>query len=382
MLRALVLLALTTTASAQWTLQNSGTTASLRGIHSLGNGVAWASGTNGTVLRTQDGGKHWQHCTTPPNADKLDFRGIQAFDANAALVMSSGTGDLSRIYKTTDGCQTWRLVLKNPDAQGFFDGLAFEANVWGTAPGLSQENPKVHTGFIMGDPVDGKFVLFETRDTGETWKKWTNDDHMRPATALTKEGAFAASNTSLISPGFHRDFAFITGGPTGSRLMIEQEHMISDRKMWLGFQSVQLPLAPGESAGAFSLAARYRPAPAYSVDFMIVGGDYKQPDKTDGNAVFVTRTDQRTPVVRKPETPPHGYRSAVAYDASTKSWITVGPSGTDVSTDDGRNWTALKPGAGDASDADKNWNALSLPFVVGSKGRIGVLSPDVLKHAH
>mgnify|MGYP001552810830 CR=1 FL=1 len=75
------------------------------------------------------------------------------------------------------------------------------------------------------------------------------------------------------------------------------------------------------------------------------------------------------------QTPPHGFRSAVAYAAQQKLWITVGPNGTDISTDDGRNWTPLKPSNQDPPDADKNWNALSLPYVVGPKGRIGKLRP-------
>jgi len=53
-------LAVCGSACAQWQLQDSHTTADLRGIHNVGNGVAWASGTNGTVLRTEDGGKLWQ----------------------------------------------------------------------------------------------------------------------------------------------------------------------------------------------------------------------------------------------------------------------------------------------------------------------------------
>ena len=65
----------------------------------------------------------WQLCTIPPGAEKLDFRGIQAFDANTAIVMSSGTGDLSRLYKTTDGCHSWKLIFTNPDADGFFDAI-------------------------------------------------------------------------------------------------------------------------------------------------------------------------------------------------------------------------------------------------------------------
>ncbi len=109
------LLTLTTTATrAQFILQDSHTTASLRGIHSIGNGVAWASGTEGTVLRTTDDGATWQRCTTPPDAEKLDFRGIQAFDQNTAIVMSSGKGDLSRLYKTTDACKIMETRLHQP----------------------------------------------------------------------------------------------------------------------------------------------------------------------------------------------------------------------------------------------------------------------------
>src|SRR5579863_8502326 len=113
-------------AHAQWQILNSNTAADLRGIDNVGGGVAWASGTNGTVLRTEDGGYLWQTCTVPPGAEKLDFRGIQAFDANTAIVMSSGTGDLSRLYKTTDGCQTWKLIFTNPDKDGFWDAYRID----------------------------------------------------------------------------------------------------------------------------------------------------------------------------------------------------------------------------------------------------------------
>ena len=118
--------ALSTTLHAQWDLQDSHTTASLRGIHNVGGGVAWASGTNGTVLRTEDGGYLWQTCAVPPGAEKLDFRGVQAFDENTSIVMSSGKGDLSRLFKTTDGCKTWKLVYTNPDKDGFWDALVLD----------------------------------------------------------------------------------------------------------------------------------------------------------------------------------------------------------------------------------------------------------------
>jgi photosystem II stability/assembly factor-like uncharacterized protein len=99
---------------AQWTMQQSHTTASLRGVHSVGGGVAWASGAEGTILRTTDDGETWQACTVPQGAAKLDFRGIQGFDANTAVVMSAGTGNLSRLYRTTDACRSWKLVFTKP----------------------------------------------------------------------------------------------------------------------------------------------------------------------------------------------------------------------------------------------------------------------------
>jgi hypothetical protein len=182
------------TAQAQFDLQDSHTTASLRGIHSLGNGIAWASGSNGTILKTEDGGKNWQTCTIPPGAEKLDFRGIQGFDAKTAIVMSSGTGDLSRLYKTTDGCKKWKLLFKNPDAEGFFDALMFRG-----------------TGWLLGDPVNGSFVLFASKDGGRHWYRQQN-------TGLKVEGksqaVFAASNSSLTQPHIYVEFG--TGGTAGA----------------------------------------------------------------------------------------------------------------------------------------------------------------------
>src|ERR1700754_2532524 len=115
---ALAALFLATTAQAQFQIQDSHTTASFRGIHSIGNGVAWARGTEGTVLRTTDNGTTWQHCATPPDAKNLDSRGIQPSNQTTAIVMSSGKGHLPRLYKTTDACKSWKRIFTNPDKDG------------------------------------------------------------------------------------------------------------------------------------------------------------------------------------------------------------------------------------------------------------------------
>jgi photosystem II stability/assembly factor-like uncharacterized protein len=327
--RILIILAVTCSANAQWSMLESHTTAGLRGIHNVGSGIAWASGTQGVILRTTDDGKTWQRCSTPPGGENLDFRGVQGFDGNTAVVMSSGKGDLSRIYKTTDGCGNWKLVFTNPDADGFFD--AIRAGPSG--------------GVVVGDPVEGKFAVFTAAKGAIEWKR-------SPAapSALPGEALFAASNSSIDAAPPHLT-AFVTGGRSGAALISRSR--------------TPLPLPASESSGAFSLAAR---PGSHSQEWMIVGGDYKHPDDSKGTAAFV-----HAGTVTVPRTPPHGYRSAVAWDEASKNWIAVGPNGTDVSTDDGNNWRALLPTKGDAPDADRNWNALSLPYVVGPDGRIGKL---------
>lgn len=356
----MALLSIAAAANAQFTLLTSNTTADLRGIHNVGNGVAWASGTHGTVLRTEDGGYVWQTCTMPPGAEELDFRGIQGFDANTAIVMSSGPGDQSRLYKTTDGCHTWKLLFTNPDRDGFWDCLWLH---------------RTGHGILLGDPVDGRFVVFETSDGGV---KWTRDEDRGLKVEGKPIAAFAASNSlfAQISTGHSR--AFATGGSGGAFLF----QAWNSEKKW---SRIAIPVASGsESSGVFSLGMRYLPPKCTDCNqnspprFVAVGGNYSKPDENSGTAAYSLDGGYQW---RPSTNPPHGYRSSVAYDAETKTWITVGPNGTDISTDDGRNWRTVHPDPAlhEPQDADRNWNALSLPYVVGPKGRIGRLDPAALK---
>jgi photosystem II stability/assembly factor-like uncharacterized protein len=340
---------------AQWDIEESHTTASLRGVHNVGGGVAWASGTNGTVLRTEDGGYLWQTCAIPPGAEKLDFRAIQGFDEKTAIAMSIGKGDQSRLYKTTDGCQTWTLLTTNTAPDGFWDSL----KLWSPTKG-----------FLAGDQVDGNVTLLET----------SSGDHFEsvsPMKALPHEGAFAASNSSLsLGPRQTRDGAphevwFATGGPSGSRIIHYQSFKRGDP----GHSNVTIVSAPSfpksDSAGIFSIFMENG-----SNKGIAVGGDYLKPNDTTGTASY-TLDKGKTWIAS--QTLPHGFRSAVAYDAKQRLWITVGPNGTDISSDDGKNWHPLATAPTDPADADENWNALSLPFVVGPHGRIGRLRTVVKK---
>jgi photosystem II stability/assembly factor-like uncharacterized protein len=320
--------------TGQWNIEHGETTASLRGIHNAGAGVVWASGANGTVRRTEDAGFVWQECATPAGGEKLDFRGVWAWDANHAIVMSSGPGDASRIFETSDGCSHWGILFTNPDPQGFFDAMVF----------LDRRR-----GVILGDPVNGRFTIWWTSDGGH---HWTRDVRSGLEVGPNGESAFAASNSAITFPS-DGVVVFGSGGPGGPRVFRFQNNR---------WTTVRAPLAgQSETAGVFSIAFRD------SLHGLVVGGDFKKPDERNGTAAW---TSDGGVTWNASSTMPSGYRSSVAWDQHSRSWITVGPNGSDLSRDDGKSWKQF----------DKSsWNALSLPWVVGSDGKIGALNEVALR---
>lgn len=328
---------LATTLAAQihpaWQLAESGSAASFRGISQAG-GTAWVSGTHGTVLRKAGDGA-WRPCAVPPGAEKLDLRGIWAFDDTHALALSIGPGEQSRVYRSSDGCATWAQVIVNTDPKGFWDGIVFA--------------DEKH-GLILGDPVDGRFTILTTSDGGEHW----TPDADPGLAALPGEGGFAASNTSLIVNPDTKTEYLGTGGPSGPRVLMKAA------TAGAGWTAVPVPLSGGSpAAGVFSLAFRD------GQHGVAVGGNYEKPADTAGTAAFTSDAGRNWTAA---STPPGGYRSAVGYLAAERIWVAVGPNGGDFSADDGKTWTRF--------DAVNNWNALSPPWAVGPKGKIGKLAID------
>jgi len=321
-----------------WVIEESHTAANLRGIHAVNDSIAWASGTDGTALRTLDGGAHWEKCAIPPDAEKLDFRGVWAWDANNAMVMSAGPSELSRIYKTVDGCAHWTEELRNKDKDGFWDAMVFQSRDY-------RMLGDAQTGVLIGDPV-GRHFHTETMMLGKGWFV----DYSSCA-ANDGETAFAASNSSAVVFGSRR-YVIGTGGKGGSRVLLSP--LLAYQDTTKGCLGVSVPLASGsESAGVFSLAFRDLKRG------VAVGGDYKKPGESEGTAAWTIDGGKHWTAAKKP---PHGYRSSVAWDAKANVWIAVGTNGSDISRDGGDTWQSLDDG---------NWNAVSLPYVVGPGGRIG-----------
>ena len=294
--------------AGRWESQSSGTKIRFRGVSAVSSTVAWASGENGTYARTTDGGQTWQTGVVP-DAAELDFRDVDAFDANTAYLLSIGEGEKSRIYKTTDGGLRWTLQFKNSRPTAFFDAMAF----W----------DRVH-GIAMSDPVDGRFLIITTSDGGATWRE-TPAEGM-PA-ALNGEGGFAASGTCITVQGKHNVW-FGTGGTAGARVFRS-----ADRgRTW---QVSNTPIMSGKSAGVFSIAFRD------AKRGVVVGGDYTKESESKDNVALTKDGGKTWTAINNSR--PTGYRSLVAYvpDALVATLVAVGPSGSDYSTDDGASWRSL-----------------------------------------
>jgi photosystem II stability/assembly factor-like uncharacterized protein len=289
-----------------WSVQTSGIDTNLRGVSATesvdsdgGEHIAvWACGSNGVILLSNDLGKTWKRLHVA-GGDALDFRSIVAFDAKSAFVMSSGEGDKSRIYKTTDGGEHWRLEFTDSRKAFFLDALVCDGDC-----------------YALSDPIDGKFVIVATRHYKD-WKELPGDG--MPA-ALPGEGAFAASGTALAVDR-DRGVYFGTGGGKVARVF----HSADMGKTW---DAVETPIASSNpSSGIFSISST-----TYAVN--VVGGDYKDQNRPHRLAAY-SRDQGKTWHLAARQ--PGGYRSAVvSIDGATLA--ALGPSGEDVSDDFGGHW--------------------------------------------
>ncbi|OJF10876.1 photosystem II stability/assembly factor-like uncharacterized protein [Couchioplanes caeruleus] len=297
-----------------WRLSETGVTARFRGLAPVSDSVAWVAGSGGTVMRTVDGARTWQRVDPPGTAD-LQFRDIEAFDADHAVALTIGEGEQSRLYATDDGGTTWTETFRNDDPAAFYDCVTF----------LDR-----HHGLALSDPVGGKFRILATADGGRTWQ-------VRSGTgmpdALPGEFAFAASGTCLVTAdrrGAGRAW-FATGGAERARVFATAD----GGHTW---QVTDGGIPSGPSAGVYSLAFR---DPRHGV---AVGGDYAAPD-TAPDAAATTRDGGRTWASAREE--PGEYRSGAAW-ARGATVLAVGPTGSDISRDGGRTWTEFDQGSFDA----------------------------------
>ncbi|MDG1809094.1 MAG: hypothetical protein P8I27_14470 [Pirellulaceae bacterium] len=329
----------------RWQVQQHDSAASFRGVDVTSDGqVAWVSGSDGTVLRSEDRGKTWSD-VSPPAADKFDFRDIHGFpDGDQAVAMAVGSP--ARIYRATQQGRNWELVYEDTRPEIFLDAMAFWTDLEGIA---------------FGDPIDGKVVILRTHDGGKSWTEIPRDKQPK---SLAGEGGFAASGTCLCLVGEQTVLIGLGGArqsndPSAARILISRDR----GSTW---QATTAPLKAGAASGIFSIAF------ADNKQGVAVGGTYDQPEITTDN--FAITADGGT-TWNRPTSTPRGYRSCVFVvpspsESAPVRYIALGKTGSDYSVDLGKTWKSLSDQGFYAASASDSGGTV---IAVGSEGRIGVL---------
>ncbi len=309
----------------------AGTKTSLRGLSVVNDKVVWASGSNGTVGKSLNGGKVWKWYQVKA-FEKADFRDIEAFDATNAVVMV--VGEPAYILRTTDGGENWKVVYENKTKGMFLDGMEF----WNSEAGI-----------VIGDPIGGKLFIARTFDGGYSWR--AIPEQYRPK-AAEGEAIFAASGTSIRA--LDRDEAvFVTGGTTSN--------------IYIRDQKVNLPVLQGKnSTGAFSVAVWDHQKRNGGNKMIIVGGDYAADSVSTANCFHTADRGQTWKAALRP---PKGYKSCVEY-ITEKEVIACGTSGVDYSTDGGQTWTQISKEPYHVCRRAKDGKTV---FLAGGNGRIAKL---------
>jgi hypothetical protein len=331
---AFIIVVITLHANAQKPVINildSGQKTSLRGLSVVDDNILWVSGSNGTVARSTDGGKSFEWLTVK-DYEQRDFRDIEAFDANTALIMA--VAEPAIILKTKDGGKTWKKVFEDTTKGMFLDAMDFDEN---------------GTGAVIGDPINGNLFEAFTPDNGDHWAKLQNFD---PAFKLEEGEAFFASSGSNLKFTGDKNYPllYVSGG-TASRIFYREK-----------FYTLNI-LQGKESTGANSVVINSRHKNA-----VIVGGDFMMDTLSSQNCVLMQL--KKEPVFSLPQTPPHGYRSCVEYITEDKL-ITCGTSGIDISNDGGKNWEIVSTLGFHVCQKAKKGSKI---FLAGGDGKIAVLS--------
>lgn len=222
------------------------------------------------------------------------------------ILMQSGTGLIINLQK--DGVYRTVNAQKYVWDSVFMDGMAFFDK----------------SGFLMGDPINGKFSLFYTADGGTSWNKCLGDVH-----SYEGEAGFAASGTNVQVLN-DSTFVFVSGG--------NKSRFFKSRNRGKSWEINLLPFPSNPSTGAYSLLM------LNELHGIVIGGDYTKPTERK-NTCFLTFDGGKT--WQAPKRNPGGYRSCVQSYGNIL--FCCGTNGIDYSLNGGKTWKPLRP-----------WNSFSM----------------------
>lgn len=261
---------------------------------------------------------------------------LRDVEVNKLGVLWMQTGDTGKVFLNA-GVQP--VLFPRPDGLAvFLDGIAVKDSIV----------------FAMGDPINGVFSLYLSRDYGLTWKT------IPGIKAEDSEAGYAASGTTVqIS---ENRLIFVTGGLC-SRIFI-------GKRLGKKWNSYALPFKSGEGEGPYSLCVIDRK------HMVVVGGNYQLPDRRS-SVCYISSNGGKT--WKESAEPPFGYRSDIIHFQGVT--YACGSNGIDFSTDHGNTWVKWLPGsflAMDISADEKLWitTKSNLGLVVVEPVRIAVLITD------
>jgi photosystem II stability/assembly factor-like uncharacterized protein len=318
-------------AQAAWTLVSLPREVTLRAAAIDAAGGLHVSGSKGTYATSTDRGVTWR-LNAPPEGKALDFRGMAALGPRTVILMSAGDGPAgqAKLFRTADAGKSWTLAFETRLPGSFLDAVSFR---------------DARNGFVLGDPIDGRWFLLRTRDGGRTWKRLAGPP------VQEGEAAFAASNSALfLGPG--REVWIVSGGLAKGRV----HRSADDGKHWTVSDT---PLVASQTAGLFGGLALGRGRA------LVVGGDYKDelapgPSIAIGDGAWILPAHKGAPRLLE---------GVARLDARTL--IAVGPRGTSVSADAGRSWRQIDQEAFHAIAC-----RAGTCVAAGGKGRVGVWVRD------
>jgi len=305
---------------------------SLRGLSVVNDNIIWASGSNGSVAKSIDGGKTFEWITVL-GYEQRDFRDIEAFDENTAVIIEVDAPAI--ILKTKDGGKSWKEVFHDDTKGMFLDAMDF-----------TQDG----NGVVVGDPINGKLFIATTNNYGDKWVALKPEDNTYSASEGEAFFAASGSNVRITGNKYKPGIFFVTGG-TRSRLFIYG-------------QPLDLNIVQGkETQGANSVALD----PTLT-KIAVVGGDFNNDSSSKNNIqLFIMKNKQLMNATV--QTPPHGYRSSVIF-ANENNLVCCGTTGVDVSTDGGLNWKLISADSYNSCAKSKNGTSI---FLAGKNGRIAKL---------
>lgn len=134
-----------------------------------GRHVGWGDG----VYCSHNGGKTWQ-CMGLTKTEHIGRILIDPRDSNTVYVAASGplwtAGGERGLYKTTDGGDTWQLVLEIDDQTGVTD-IAFAPDDPNTIYAAAYQRHRKIWALIDGGPGSG---IYKSSDSGVRWQRLTS----------------------------------------------------------------------------------------------------------------------------------------------------------------------------------------------------------------